>query len=434
MFRCLLKQLLKTNHNSSPVICYKIFIQETVMSEKKDETSFAEMFVESEVEQERLSPGQKVEAEVVRIAKEWVFLGLGGKSEGVVAKTEFLDGEGNLKVKEGETVQVYFLSEKNNEKLFTLRMSGSAAQGHLEEAFRSGIPLEGTVVKEIKGGFEVRIAGNVRAFCPYSQLDLRRVENAESYLGEKFAFKISEYKEGGKNILVSRRAVLEDERAQQKESLRQSLKEGDVIAGRITSVRDFGAFVDIGGIEGLIPVSEIAWGRVEDIHERISEGQQVEITVKKLDWDQDRYSFSLKDTLPDPWGNVPDKYKEGGSYSGKVVRLATFGAFVSLEPGIDGLIHISKLGAGRRINHPREVVKEGDTVEVRVDTIDPEKKKISLSIPSPVEAETKEPKKGKKSPQGEERDDYGKYLEKKKEKDRTSMGTLGDLMKEKRKG
>jgi small subunit ribosomal protein S1 len=406
----------------------------------ENEKSFAEMFGKGEVERERLAPGQKVAAEVVRIAKDWVFIGLGGKSEGVVAKPEFLDAEGNLQVKEGDVIQVFFLSAKNSENLFTLRLSGTAAQGHLEEVFHSGIPVEGSVVKEVKGGFEVRIAGNVRAFCPFSQMDLRRVDDATGYVGGKFPFKISEYKEGGKNIIVSRRAVLEDEREQKKDSLKETLKEGDVVVGTVTAVRDFGAFVDIGGIEGLIPVSEIAWGRVEDIRERITEGQQVEVAVKKLDWEHDRFSFSLKDRLRDPWEDVSARFSEGSCHTGKVARLTTFGAFVTLEPGIDGLVHISKLGAGRRINHPREVVQEGDSLEVRVDSIDLEKKKISLSVPAPAGSEELEPeppkqKDGrdgkKKKPRAPERgdEDYGEYLQKTAGKGSGSLGTFGDLLK-----
>lgn len=408
------------------------------MSDGKEEKSFAEMFGAGEVEREKLAPGRKVAAEVVRIAKDWVFIGLGGKSEGVVAKAEFLDAEGNLQVKEGDVIQAYFLSAKNNENLFTLRMSGSAAQGHLEEAFHSGIPVEGSVVKEVKGGFEVRIAGNVRAFCPFSQMDLRRVEDATAYIGGKFPFKISEYKEGGRNIIVSRRAVLEDEREQKKESLKETLQEGDVVTGCVTSVRDFGAFVDIGGIEGLIPVSEIAWGRVEDIRERIAEGQQVEVSVKKLDWEHSRFSFSLKDRLRDPWEDVSARFAEGSTHTGKVARLTAFGAFVTLEPGIDGLVHISKLGAGRRINHPREVVQEGDSLEVRIDAIDLEKKKISLSVPAPAGSEEKEQKEPKEHREGKKRkprsrdeggEDYGEYLQKTAGKGSGSLGTFGDLLK-----
>ncbi|MBU3936639.1 MAG: 30S ribosomal protein S1 [Proteobacteria bacterium] len=396
-----------------------------------DDKSFAEMFQETASStKDRLRPGQKIEATVVRIAKEWIFLDLGAKSEGAVAKNEFIDGEGNLTVAEGDRVQVYFLSEKNNERLFTAKVSGGAVAGHLDEACRNGIPVEGTVTGETKGGFEVRFSGSVRAFCPFSQMEMRRIENAEEYIGKKFAFRITKFSEHGKNIVVSRRALLEEERAQQKEALQESLAIGQTVKGIITSIRDFGAFVDIGGIEGLIPISEIAWGRIEDIHERISMGQEVTVTVLKLDWDQDRYSFSLKDSLPDPWEEISGMFSEGNIVTGKVVRLTEFGAFVTLAPGIDGLVHISKLGAGRRISHPREVVQVGDALEVKIDSMDSEKKRLSLSLPLPAKAEGEPGKAGSKKDKGagggENRDDFRQYISENK-KDSKPMGTFADL-------
>jgi small subunit ribosomal protein S1 len=397
-----------------------------------DDKSFAEMFQETAATtKERLRPGQKIEATVVRIAKEWIFLDLGGKSEGSVARNEFTDAEGDLTVQEGDRVQVYFLSEKKNERLFTAKISGGAVAGHLEEACQSGIPVEGTVTAETKGGFDVRISGSVRAFCPFSQMEMRRIENAEEYIGKKFAFRVTKFSEHGKNIVVSRRALLEEERAQQKEALQESLAVGQTVAGVITSIRDFGAFVDIGGIEGLIPVSEIAWGRIEDINERLAVGQEVTVTVLKLDWDQDRYSFSLKDSLPDPWEEISGMFSEGSVVTGKVVRLTEFGAFVELAPGIDGLVHISKLGAGRRISHPREVVQVGDVLEVKIDSVDPEKKRLSLSMPLPAKAEGQETgkaggKKEKGAGEGENRDDFRQYISEKK-KAATPMATFADL-------
>ena len=397
-----------------------------------DDKSFAEMFQETAATaKERLRQGQKIEATVVRIAKEWIFLDLGAKSEGAVARNEFTDAEGNLTVAEGDRVQVYFLSEKNNERLFTAKVSGGAVAGHLDEACQSGIPVEGTVTGETKGGFEVRFSGSVRAFCPFSQMAMRHIENAEEFIGKKFAFRVTKYGEHGKNIVVSRRALLEEERAQQKEGLQESLAVGQTVKGVITSIRDFGAFVDIGGIEGLIPVSEIAWGRIEDIHERISVGQEVTVTVLKLEWDKDRYSFSLKDSLPNPWDEVSGMFSEGSVVTGKVVRLTEFGAFVSLAPGIDGLVHISKLGAGRRISHPREVVQVGDALEVKIDSVDSEKKRLSLSLPLPAKAEGGEGakaggKKDKGATDGESRDDFRQYLAEKK-KDSKPMSTFADL-------
>ena len=402
--------------------------------ETSNELSFAEMMNETPVELDFHEPGEKVSAVVVRISKDFIFLDLGGKSEGVLAASELLGEDGNLTVKEGDTVEAYFLTVERNEKIFTTKMSGAAAQAHLAEAFRSQIPLEGTVTKEIKGGFDVKI-GAVRAFCPFSQMSLRRVEDTSQFVDLQLAFKIIEYKENGRNIIVSHRVILEEERQEKKEELKTTLQEGMTVTGTITSIQPFGAFVDIGGIEGLIPISEISWGRVEDIHAILEPGQQVEVAALKLDWDNDRFSFSLKETLPDPWQTVSEKFEEGINYTGIVARLADFGAFVTLAPGIDGLVHISNLGGGRRINHPREVVQQGEELEVRIDSIDPEEKRISLSVPHIDKEKAKRKEQFTKKKGGQERDDnkadYQRFVDKKKKKPSGSMGTLGDLLKAK---
>ncbi|MFH1215272.1 MAG: 30S ribosomal protein S1 [Pseudomonadota bacterium] len=394
-----------------------------------NEMSFAEMFQETESAVEQLVPGQKVKAEIVRISKEWVFLDLGGKSEGSMSLAELLDKEGEPTVKEGDSVEVYFLGVQRNEKIFTTKIGGSAASAHLEEAYRSGIPVEGTVQKEIKGGFEVKIGGT-RAFCPFSQMGLHKIANNEEYVGQQLSFRIVEYKENGRNIIVSHRKILEEERLLKKEALKESLEVGQIVEGTITSIRDFGAFVDIGGLEGLIPVSELAYGRVEDIHSVVEKGQSVQVAVKKLDWENDRYSFSLRETMPDPWEAA--NLQEGTTVTGTVARLVDFGAFVTLAPGIDGLVHISNLGGGRRINHPREVVRNGQSLEVRIDSLDREQKRISLSLPqSEGEEEQKvERKKGRK-PEREDtlHDEYQRFKQTAQDKKGGTMGTFGDLLK-----
>ncbi|MFC1524108.1 S1 RNA-binding domain-containing protein [Thermodesulfobacteriota bacterium] len=194
---------------------------------------------------------------------------------------------------------------------------------------------------------------------------------------------------------------------------------GDLVQGTITSVRDFGAFVDIGGIEGLIPISEIGWGRVEDIHADFYPGQEVEVSILKLDWEAERFSFSLRETLEDPWDTVSSKYSPGVKVVGTVVRLAPFGAFVSLESGIDGLLHVSKIGQGKKINHPREVLEEAQSIEVILDSIDSDNRRISLSL---VGA-------GVEQSEGQKEEDYRKYVATAKQDQRGSMGTLGDLLK-----
>jgi small subunit ribosomal protein S1 len=264
---------------------------------------------------------------------------------------------------------------------FTTRLGGSTSgSSQLEEAWRSGVPVEGLVEKETKGGYEVKLGGTARAFCPFSQIALRRVDNPETLIGTRLTFRITDYAENGRNIVVSRRALLEEEQKLIREEAQAGITVGMKVSGTVTSLQDFGAFVDIGGLEGLIPISEIGWTRVNDVRDVLSVGQQVQVVIKTIDREKERISLSLKDTLSDPWDLALEKYPEGSFHTGKVSRLAPFGAFVTLGDGVDGLIHISKLGAGKRINNPREVLKEGEAVEVKVESVSRAEKRISLAL------------------------------------------------------
>ncbi len=385
----------------------------------QNEENFAELFEKSFKKQGRLEPGQTVEAVIVKISEDWVFLGLGGKGEGYLDRKELLDEGGNLTVKEGETIKAYFVSSDNNEMHFTVKIgSGPGKQSQLEDAWRNGIPVDGTVVKEMKGGFEIRIAGSVRAFCPFSQMGMRREEPQAEVIGKSLTFKIIEYGEDGRNIVVSRKPILENEKQAKAATLKETLREGDKVKGTVTSIQKFGAFVDVGGIEGLLPVSEIAWTRTEKVSDILSVGQTVEVIIKKLDWENKRFSFSLKDAMPDPWEQAANSFPVGSYHPGTVSRLAPFGAFVTLKPGVDGLIHISKLGAGRRISHPREVVKEGQDVEVKIEAVDSGQRKLSLSL-----AEI-----------SREEEEAAATLQQYKDRaaaEPQNMGTLGELLKAK---
>ncbi len=383
------------------------------------EENFAEMFEKSFKKQDRLAPGQLVEAAIVKITSDWIFLDLGGKGEGYLDKKELLDEAGKLPVKEGDTVRAYFVASENNEMHFTTKLgTGPGKQTQIEDAWKNSVPVEGTVAKEIKGGFEVRIGGSVRAFCPFSLMGIRRDEQQAAYVGRALTFMIAEYGEDGRNIVLTRKPILEDEKRGKKEALKGTLKEGMKITGKVTSIQKFGAFVDIGGVEGLLPVSEIAWTRTEKVSDVLSAGQQVEVIIKKIDWENNRFSFSLKDALPDPWERIAEAFPIGSFHTGTVSRLAPFGAFVTLKEGIDGLIHISKLGAGKRINHPREAVKEGQAVEVQVEAVDTIQRKLSLALAEVRRAE-------------EEEAATIKEYKKQTEAAPTTMGTLGDLLKAK---
>jgi small subunit ribosomal protein S1 len=397
-----------------------------------DEQSFADLLEKSYVEPVQYEPGQKIIVPIVRIGREWTFLNLRGKSEGYFATSEIRDEKGNLEVQEGDNIAVYFLAAEKGGMKFTTKLgAGAEAQAYLEEAYHAGIPVEGMVVKEIKGGYEVKIAGAVRGFCPFSQAGLQRVE-PEEFVGRLIQLKIIEYKENGRNIIVSHRAFLEVEQQEKIKKLRETLAEGAIVQGTVTSIQKFGAFVRIDeGIEGLLPISEICWGRVEDINERLSVGQRLDLQIMKLDWEKERFSFSLKNIQSDPWKNVAEKFPEGSVHQGKIVRLVTFGAFVNLDDGIDGLLHISTMAEGRKLSHPREAVELGQELEVKIDKINLEEKRISLSptenlCPHLTGKKTTTPDKEDSSEQ-----DYRAYKEEKKVQSTGSLGTLGDLLKAK---
>jgi len=401
---------------------YGVAMNKEKNMEETDDQSFAELFEQSFKKPSRLEPGQKVAAVIVKITDEWIFLDLGDKSEGCLDRKELLDPDGKLTAAEGDMISAYFLSAENNERLFTTRISGGAAGNqYLEDAFHSRIPVEGVAEKEIKGGYEIKIAGSVRGFCPYSQMGLRRSDNPQEVVGKKLLFKITEYRDSGRSLVLSNRKVLEEERERTREDLKKTLKKDMVVKGIVKSLRPFGAFVDIGGIEALLPISEVGWSRIDDLSSVLSPEQEVEVKVMELDWENNRISVSLKAALPDPWLQLPDQFPEESCHTGMVARLAPFGAFVTLAPGIDGLIHISQLGQGKRINHPREVLAEGQAIEVRVIKIDTESKRLSLALAG-------------SSPQEQEEDDFRQYAEQQPAQKPDSPGALGAALLKARKG
>lgn len=330
--------------------------------------------------------GQAVETEVVSISKDCVFLQLNGKSEGILDRDELTDKDGNLTVKVGDPLRVFFLNAENGEMRFTSKISGNTAGPEmLEQAYLEKIPVEGLVEKEIKGGYEIRI-GEFRAFCPYSKMGEKRSDNSAEYVGKHLTFKIQEYKENGRSILVSNRVIHEEARQERLEALKKTLHEGMVITGSIASIQSFGAFVDLGGIQALLPVSEISRSRVEDIQALLSVGQEIQASILQIDWHNERITLSIKSLLADPWEMAKGKYPEGSKHTGKVVRLADFGAFVSLEPGIDGLMHVSEISKASAYGTSRELtVKLGQTLSVEILGVDQSNKRISLKPTTTIE-------------------------------------------------
>ncbi len=267
--------------------------------------SFAEMLDESYSSPKFFSVGEKVEAVIVKISPEWVFLDLGAKSEGYVDKKEFIDENGELTVKEGDKVTAYFISSKHNEKLFTTKLlTRRNADEFLLNAYQNQIPLEATVEKEIKGGFLIKISATASGFCPFSQMDVQKISDAAAYVGKKLDFIVIEYGENGRKVILSRRPLLEKIEQEKIETLKETLQKGMTVRGVVKSAHDFGVFVDIGGVQALLPASEMSWGRVQDPKSLFPPGTAIEAIIIGLNWEDKRITLSFKDTLPDPWNGL----------------------------------------------------------------------------------------------------------------------------------
>lgn len=351
------------------------------------DNSFARYMKENLGNKEKYEIGQMVETTIEYISDDTVFLQLGGKSEGILDKAEVLDKNGNLTVKEGDTIRVFFVKAQNGQLYFTRRLSADKTDlSLLEQAYKNKIPVEGVVEKEIKGGYEVKI-GESRAFCPYSQMGLKRSEDASSWVGKHLTFLIQEYKDGGRNLIVSNRAVEEALQAEKVEKLKETLKEHTIVTGKVTSIQDFGAFVDIGAVQALLPVSEISRERVEDIRKVLQIGQEIRAEIIKLDWNTEKITLSMKSLQEDPWDKASEKYPVGSKHSGKVVRITDYGAFVNLEPGLDGLVHVSEFRSGGKYNNVKDAVRIGQILTVQVLEVDRNRKRISLKPASSAEEE-----------------------------------------------
>lgn len=326
----------------------------------------------------RFEIGESLETEIVAITDSTIFLDLSAKSEGVLDRAELADENGNISVKEGDKIKVYFTGEVHGEMRFTTKISGGKAdKSMLENAYKNGIPVEGHVEAEIKGGFEVKIGGS-RAFCPYSQMGFKKKEEPSYYVGKHLSFIITEYKNDGKDILVSNRKIGESEYAQELGKLASQITEGSIVEAVVDSIEKFGAFVNIQDFRALLPISELSFDRVADAGEVVEVGQQLKVKVIKTDWKNERVSVSLKALLADPWEEAAAKFPAGTKIDGSISRIADFGLFVNLDKGIDGLVHISALEDVSSNTNLRKVYKVGQKMSVVVDKVDTESKRISL--------------------------------------------------------
>jgi small subunit ribosomal protein S1 len=356
------------------------------MADQDDD--FAAMFAQSERDapkaKKRPRAGDQITGKVISISKDAVFVDVGGKAEGVIERAEVSDPEGKLLVKLGDSIEARVVADTGG--VLTLRVKlgrGPEARAELQQAQELGIPVEGTVTEVVKGGIAVDVAG-VRGFCPASQVDARFVDDLAIYIGQRLTFRITRYEP--RNLVLSRRVLLEEENARRAIETRKKLEPGAVLRGKVVGFKPFGAFVDLGGIEGMLHISELGYARVEKPEDLLSLGQEVDVAVLKIepgakgDKAGERISLSLKALANDPWREMAAALVEGARMKGKITRLSPFGAFVELAPGVEGLVHISELGASRRINHPKEVVSVGQDVEAVVLSIDHERRRIGLSM------------------------------------------------------
>lgn len=350
----------------------------------EEEISFAEMLAEHEREEAphaRLSPGQRVSVRVVAITGDTIFVSTGSKVDGIVDREE-LEVDGELSVQVGGMLDLYVVTVSPQEVKLSKILRGAGSLSALEEAKEAGLPVEGRVTGQVKGGYAVDVMKR-RAFCPASQIDLRQPEDAEAPVGKVYPFLITRLEKGGRNIVVSRRTLLEREQAENREALLAEVHEGDVREGVVSRLAPFGAFVELApGVEGLAHLSELSWTRVGQADEAVSVGDMVRVKILGISRDEkgSRISLSLKQVTDDPWKNVATRLAPGDVVTGKVVRNAAFGSFVEVLPGVDGLVHLSELSFEKRVNKPDEVVVPGDVVSVKIKEVDAEKRRISLSL------------------------------------------------------
>ncbi len=333
-----------------------------------------------------LRAGKRLKVTIVQVGEKDSFVDFGGRSEGTIATSELKDEKGELKYNVGDEINAV-VRKVDNTPVFTLgRRRIPANLGKVKEAFENQVPLEGKVKSTNKGGFEIDLHG-VRAFCPFSQIQLGYCDHPEEYVGQKLPFLVITFERGGRNIVLSRRKLLQEESKAAMGDTLEKLEEGAVFEGVVRRLQPYGAFVDIGGIDGLVHVSEISHGRVLNPQDVLKVGDKVHVKVIKLEGEGNkrRISLSMKELEDDPWEKIEDHFVPGASVPGKVVRLTDFGAFVELEKGVDGLIHISEIST-ERIQHPSEKLQKGQEVEVRVLKVDPQQRRISLSLLSEEES------------------------------------------------
>lgn len=341
-----------------------------------------------------ITEGQVVTGTVVRVDKDEVLVDVGYKSEGVIPVSELsirrsVNPADEVNV--GDEIDALVMTKEDAEGRLMLskkRARFEIAWKRIEQAAETGDPVEGKVIEVVKGGLILDLG--VRGFLPASLVDIRRVQDLDEFMGQELRCKVIELNRARNNVVLSRRAVIEDERKEMRQAILDRLQPGDVVDGQISNIVDFGAFVDLDGMDGLIHISELSWSHVNHPSEVLEIGQDVKVKVLDIDRDRQRISLGLKQTQSDPWQHVLESYKEEDIVDGKVTKVVTFGAFVEILPGVEGLVHISEL-AQHHVENPREVVSQGDAVKVMILEVDAERRRLSLSLKR-VDGDDSEPR------------------------------------------
>jgi len=323
--------------------------------------------------------GQTVEGTVVALSEDVAFVDVGGKGEATIDLEELRDEDGELRVAVGDTVHGVVVATAGGLRLSHKLARGAVNRQRLAEAHASGLPVEGRVERAIKGGFEVRIGGE-RAFCPISQIDTRFTDDPAAHEGKVYEFRITEFRDG-RDLVVSRRAILEEREAEEAEEIRKTVVRDAVLTGRVASVQSYGAFVDLGGgIQGLVHVSEMGWSRVADPAALVRPGDPIRVKVLAVDEAKGRISLGLKQLQDDPWDSVEGRYAVGQRHAARVTRVAEFGAFVEIEPGVEGLAHASTFPPTGKRDAWRETVPQGAKVTVEILSVEPDRRRIGVAI------------------------------------------------------
>jgi small subunit ribosomal protein S1 len=374
-----------------------------------DEEDFARL-LEQSLQAKRYREGDSIEGRVVAIGEDVAFVDVGGKGEATIDLAELKDADGKLQVGAGDRVKAIVVSTAGGLKLSHRLARQAATREALRDAFESGLPVEGRVEAAIKGGYQIRFSGQ-RAFCPISQIDTTYTEDPGVHVGRVYLFRIVEHKEGGKSLVVSRRAILEEEEREQAEKVRKLIVKDAVLKGRVVSVRDYGAFVDLGGgVQGLLHVSEMGWSRVADAASAVKPGDEIEVKVLEVDESKGKISLGRKQLVADPWTTVAPTFEVGQVVKGQVTRLADFGAFIEIAPGVEALAHASTFPPSGKPDAWKQVAPVGARLPVEILSIDLDRRRIGVTVV-------------------EETEDIREYLERESGSRSGGMGSLAEKLR-----